>query len=207
MVDPRPVIRRQTYRVATINTNMIGTPAKIQLLREMLRAADVDIALLQEVRLHTLPDVYGYTIYSTTGDHGGSGLAIYVRDGLPVTDVSLLPSARGMALTTLGTRIVNVYAPSGTNRRRERSLFYSEEIAPLFIGRYDHCLLGGDFNCVLHPKDQMPHYTPCQELSTVVRDLRLTDTWEQVHGNSPGHTFLTSHSASRLDRIYVSSEL
>lgn len=190
-----------------MNITTIRSPAKIQLLRETIRATEVDFAFLQEVRTNALPDFYGYTTYVTPGGPVDRGVAILVRDGIDVTDITYLPSARGIALTALDTRFINVYAPSGTTRRHDRATFYSTEVAPLFLGRYEHTVFAGDFNCVLKPQDQIPHYTPCPELGKVIQELHLCDTWEKVHGDRPGFTYLTSHSASRLDRIYVSQGL
>lgn len=98
-----PAVHRQAYRIATINLNTIRTVVKYQLLREMLRASDADLALLQEVSIATLPDFYGYMAYMTSGDQNGSGTAILIRDGINVEDATYLPSASGLATTVLGT--------------------------------------------------------------------------------------------------------
>lgn len=164
-----------------MNLNTIGSHAKIQILRDTLRAADVNIALFQELRTETWPDFYGYAANVTPAANGDSGAAILVRDGIVVEDVVYLQSARGLALTVQGIRLVNIYAPSGTDKRRERAQFYSEAITPLFLGRYENIIVGGDFNCVLARKDQHPNFTTCPELPHLVNRLSLVDTWETVH--------------------------
>lgn len=197
----------QVYRIGTININGISTFIKTQMLRDTLRAADLDIVFLQEVKPGINLHFYGYVVYDFPTNEGGGGTAILLREGITATDVTYLPSGRGVALTVGAVRMVNIYAPSGSSKRRERNIFYSEEVAPLFQGNTEHYIVGGDFNCVLRPEDQIPHFLPCPALQALTRNLALHDTWIVQHGDRRGYTHFTSHSASRLDRLYVSRNL
>lgn len=197
----------QTYRIATININNIRARHKLTLLHDMIYAADVDIVLLQEVFVAAFYAPHGFTAHVSHASHAGSGVAILLRDGIDATEIIYLPDARGMALTYGGVRIINVYAPSGSGRRRERSTFFSEGVTPLFVGRQDSLIIGGDFNSTQAPKDQLPRHSPCAALATIIQNLNLVDSWEHVHGNRPGFTHFTSHSSSRLDRVYISRDI
>jgi exonuclease III len=52
-----------------------------------------------------------------------------------------------------GISMINIYAPSGTAKRREREHFYNNELAYLLRDTPTNILLGGDFNCVLETGD------------------------------------------------------
>lgn len=135
------------------------------------------------------------------------GTAILMKEGIIMEQIVKLANSRGIAGTVNNTRIINIYAPSGNNNRRSRAEFFKSGIVPLFGTHHEHIILAGDFNCVLHPKDQTPNFNKSVELDCIVREFQLTDTWEHTHGAAPGFTYITSHSASRLDRIYVSDTL
>lgn len=197
----------QHYRIATINVATIRSQHKLELFRNMIYGADIDIALLQEVYVAEFSTPYGFTSYISHASDTGSGVAILLREGLPAEDVLYLPNARGMALTLFGVRIVNVYAPSGSSHHRERLIFFAEEVTPLFLGPHNDMILGGDFNSTQRPQDQLPHHSPCAALEPILSRLQLVDTWRHVHGDRLGFTYYTAHSSSRLDRIYISRPL
>ncbi|KAJ4451297.1 hypothetical protein ANN_02758 [Periplaneta americana] len=93
--------------------------------------------------------------------------------------------------------------PSGTNHRQERESFLSKELPFFLRHRYDYLLIGGDWNCVLHAKDQTGQYNPSPVLTNMTQDLQLVDTWELLHGNRVEYTFRRQNGASRLDRFYI----
>lgn len=197
----------QAYKIATLNLNKIRSSWRLQHLQDFLYAADVDIILLQEVTNIKLEMICGYNAITNPGIGAELGTAILLKEGIHATQIEKLTSSRGIAATVNNARIINVYAPSGNNNRRARAEFFKSEIVPLFGNRQDHIILAGDFNCVLSAKDQTPNFNKSIELEQIVHQLQLTDTWEQTHGVEPGFTYFTSHSASRLDRIYVSSNI
>lgn len=197
----------QQYRIATMNLATVRAPHKLAMFRDTIYSADVDIALLQEVYVADFLVPTGYTGYVSHASDTGSGVAILLRDGIPAEDIVYLHTARGMAITVFGVRIINIYAPSGSSRRQDRNTFFAEEVTPLFTGPQDDLILGGDFNSTQGPTDQLPRHSPCAALSVVIDRLRLVDTWTKLHGTRPGFTFYTAHSASRLDRIYLTRHL
>lgn len=197
----------QAYRIATLNITSIHSALKLNSLKDFLYAADIDIILLQEVTDIALQEIYGYNAVINAGCERDLGTAILFKEGIIVKNVEKLPNNRGIACTVHNTRIVNIYAPSGSSKRRHRAEFFKYEIVPLFGVQQDEILFAGDFNCVLHRKDQFPNFNPSPELDKIIKDFTLTDAWEHKNGDAPGFTFVTNHSASRLDRIYVSNNL
>jgi len=62
-----------------------------------------------------------------------------------------------MAVCYEGIRIINIYAPSGAEKRREREAFYNTEVPTLLPPIPAEILLAGDFNCVLSQADNTGH--------------------------------------------------
>ena len=74
-----------------------------------------------------------------------------------------------MAATYNGLLIINVYAPSGTVRRKDRESFYTSELTCVLQAASHNVILGGDFNCVLHPVDTTGPFLTSRALMEIVR--------------------------------------
>jgi exonuclease III len=105
-----------THKIATLNINGITSTLKLRLLNNLLSGQDIDIALIQEVTTNNLTPFYGYTAYVNTGI-GKRGTAILMKEGLNLENVKRLPTGRGIAGLFKDTWIVNIYAPSGAEKR------------------------------------------------------------------------------------------
>jgi len=135
-----------------------------------------------------------------------SGTAILAKTTLHLTNITTLPSGRAIAADYMGIRLINVYAPSGTARRTDREQFYTTELPYLFHDGPTDLLIGGDFNCVLHPGDTTGQFQTSRALTEMIRGLELLDAWNQNPAH-PTHTYYSPHGATRLDRFYVTSKI
>jgi hypothetical protein len=103
-------------------------------------------------------------------------------------------------------RVVNVYAPNNVADQKE----FFKNLDLWCVGAHT-LVLGGDFNCVEDPqKDRFGFNTPNDpsraELVDLTTSLHLEDSWRVVHGaRAGGWTWSARNSASRIDRLYVSS--
>lgn len=185
----------------TVNLCAATSAAKLEALRLLLEEKDVAVALLQEVALPRL-DVPGYAELTTTGE-GRRGTAILVREDLSMTPLLALPSGRGCAVKVGNLSYVCVYAPAGSRQRKQRAAFFSEDVAQLLAAAGPHCVLGGDFNCVLRDCDTTGTTMKSPELARLVGALGLIDVWPRA-SPQPGHTFATGAMSARLDRFYAS---
>ncbi|KAJ4451428.1 hypothetical protein ANN_02890 [Periplaneta americana] len=159
--------------------------------------------LLQEVNTENFDFIgpqYDYVV--NTGDEN-RGTAVIYRCGLAVDAIEKHPSGRVISMKVNNIQVLNVYFPSGTNHRQERENFLSKELPFFLRHRYDCLPIGGDWNCVLHAKDQTGQYNPSPVLTNMTQDLQLVDTWELLHGNRVEYTFRRQNGASRLDRFYI----
>jgi hypothetical protein len=77
------------------------------MLEAFLIKHDIDIALLQEVTSTHVNTVHQYNVLINQGTEGW-GTAILTKQGLTVNNVNRIPSGRGIAVDTIGTRFINV---------------------------------------------------------------------------------------------------
>jgi len=92
---------------------------KIQMLTNFLLRQDIDIALLQEVANNDLSNIYGYSAHINEGTEI-RGTAILMKEGISVNNIKKLPPDRGIAGLFEDTWLINVYAPSGAEKKHER---------------------------------------------------------------------------------------
>jgi len=91
-------------------------------------------------------------------------------------------------------------------RRADRERFFTSELHALFYATSQSVLLGGNFNCVLHPTDTTGPFTTSRALSEVVRGLALSDAWNQ-DPQRPIYTHYSPNSATRIDRFNITQDL
>jgi exonuclease III len=115
------------YKIATLNINGMTSHTKIKMLEELLCQQDIDIALLQEVTDQRINTIRRYNIYTNEGTEK-RGTAIAVKEEIKITDIKGLPTGRGMAVKLNETWIVNIYAPSGAEKKKERVHFYNTDV-------------------------------------------------------------------------------
>jgi len=139
---------------------------------------DFDIIFAQEVTSTEVLNVRGYDTYLNIGT-SIRGTAILARSTLHLTKVTTLPSGRAIAADYRGLRLINIYAPSGTARRADREQFYTTDLPHLLHDGPADLLIGGDFNCVLHPSDTTGHFQPSRALAEMIRGLVLHDAWKK----------------------------
>lgn len=193
-----------SYNIATININTITNENKLNALRTFARTMELDIVFLQEVDNEQL-SLPGYNVVANV-DCARRGTAIALKQHIRYSHVEKSLDGRLITLRIGETTLCNCYAHSGSNLRAERERFLNHTIAYYLRHNTPNTILAGDFNCVLRACDATGHnYSPA--LQATVQQLQIHDAWIKLHPNTPGHTFVTHNSASRLDRIYISKSL
>jgi hypothetical protein len=189
-------VRQYTYKLAIINVNGIVSQTRIDMLGGFLRGHDIDIALLQEVTNGNFASIPNYMAIVNEGTEQ-RGTAIIVNEGIPLSNIKRLPSGRGMAAMFMGTWIINIYAPSGAERRVERERFFNNEITYLLPSNATDMLLACEFNCVVALADCTGWANVSGALVTLIKGICLYDVW----------TTHTNNGAPRIDRIHVTENL
>lgn len=190
---------------AICNMNGAKIDAKFSLLSNFLFEKDVDFLMLQEVSVDVILNCKNYIDICNTGEKN-RGTGFLIRKGLSHSQLTLGVSGRASSLIFENVNTINIYAPSGTDEKTERNKFFKNDIAKHLIKNgVQFSLAGGDFNCVLDPKDnKSDNVNDCPALRTLIRDLGWVDIWRELKRDEIGFTFQRGKSASRLDRFYCS---
>lgn len=193
-------------KIATINLNSIKTDINKSLLRDFIINENLDFVFLQEVLFEDFSFINTHRAFVNISDQD-KGTAILIRKNQGFRNVIYDPSGRILSIVCDDVNLINVYAHSGTNKKRERDdLFRNQMTAHIVKGNNLHTIIGGDFNCILNKRDSR---SAIANISNGLRDLtksmHLKDVATELKGSNTEFTFFRSDSASRLDRFYVNS--
>ena len=199
----------------------VGHSSSLSGLRAMLELEWVDIVFLQEVRIsdsqiEALLSGLDYKAKANIDPENPSkpGTAMIWKVDLPFTWVGDVVTCRAQ-LAMLGSYpLVNLYAPSGSDKRGQRREFFGQEIFRILrsLGGGQSPIIAGDFNCVLKPADIEDgigfNTKNCPALDDLVKAFALTDAFRKLHPSKKEFTFIRGNCAkSRLDRFYLPQNL
>jgi exonuclease III len=162
------------YKIATFNVNGMATPPRIAMLEDFLQKQEIDVILLQEVTRPVFGDIRGFAAYTNIGTTG-RWTVILTRDHIQLTNIVCLPTDRGMAADFQNVTIVNIYAPSGAERRGDMENIFSNELPYLLWGIPQLLLVGGDFNSFLTNLDAIGHLNYSRAMQEFNRGFDLVD--------------------------------
>jgi exonuclease III len=136
----------------------------------------------------------------------GRGAAILAKQGITITHFKRIPSGRGIAAMLNGTWIINIYAPSGAEKKKEREKFYNNDITYLLPTTRADMILAGDFNCILSNTNSACTNNYSRAIANIVHGFGLIDAWNTTTSRRI-YTHYTPTGASRIDRIYVTRNI
>ena len=123
-------------KILTLNVGMSSTLAG---LTTLIMSKSVDLVFLQEVKSSTeqiinLLSGLGYSAEANVDVESPStpGTAVVWKKILPVKSVYTLVKCRAQAVKIGKFILMNIYAPSGSSKRQERSAFFGQEIFNAF---------------------------------------------------------------------------
>ena len=181
----------------------------------IIKAEQLDFIFLQEVRVtsdqieHLLRG-FRAVVNIDEAQPAKPGTAIVWRETIPVSDVCPIVPCR-LQVASLGPyKLLNIYAPSGSDKRHERAVFFGQEVfQTLQVDTQSQWVLGGDFNCVLKACDIEGGVGFAQKNCPALKDLLqvggLVDIFRANFPRKNEYTFYRASCApSRLDRFYSS---
>ena len=213
----RIVFMESKIRFLSLNVSLKNNLAGLE---SLLKVHKLDIILLQEVRINDdqidiLVGKHGFKgkVNINPEEPSLPGTAIVWRSCLPVREISTIVTCRAQCAFIGAYAFLNIYAPSGSDKKYERGSFFAKEIfRTLALHDNSSWILGGDFNCVLKPIDVENgtgfQQKKCVQLDDLVKALNLQDAFRHLHPAAREYTFFrASATPSRLDRFYLSSAL
>lgn len=194
-----------TISIATINLNSSNNDIHKSLLRDFVYNYDVDVVFMQEVMFENFNFLSSHhALINISADKKGTGVLIRkkINYSSPIFD----PSGRILSVEVNGINFVNVYAHSGSNKKKLRDDLFTNQIAVHLSRR--NCRFSvviGDFNCILNPTDSNSSIKNFSKgLRHLVDSFNLKDLAHTLKCDK--YTFYRGDSASRLDRAYGPQE-
>ena len=205
----------KSVKILSLN---VGCSHNLAGLASLVGTLNVDLVLLQEVsstqcQFDAIVGGFGFKGEVNFDENFPSkpGTAAAWRISLPVDNVISLLSRRTQLVKIGSFVVINVYAPSGSDKRSERNIFFGQEVfEALCMFPASKPVLVGDFNCVLNQIDVENGTGFNQKFSPALKDLvtsfRLIDAFRHKFPRLQDYTFFRpGKSASRLDRFYLPS--
>ena len=126
------------FKINFLSVN-VGLKSNLAGLNTLICAHNLDLIFLQEVRISEsqIEQIVGrgFKCKVNIDDDSSSkpGTAIIWKEYLPVTEVSVIVPSRAQCLVLGNCGFLNIYAPSGSDKRNERALFFSRDIFRAFF--------------------------------------------------------------------------
>lgn len=192
------------FKIGSVNLNSSTSTINKSLLRDFVVNNDVDILFLQEVCYANFSFILSHSALVNLGENG-SGTAILIRNSFEFSQPLLDPNGRISSVVVNGVNYINIYAFSGSNRKKERDNMFVNDLSVHFgKGGKKIDVIGGDFNCILSNCDSN---SSVKNFSTGLKQLvemfHLKDVAMEMKKNV--FTFIRNNSSSRLDRFYTVS--
>lgn len=190
-----------SYKIATVNLNSTSTDVNKGLLRDFVYNHDIDIVMLQEVAYDNFLFIpTHFPLVNISEDNKGT--AVLIRKSFNFKDVLLDPNGRIVSFVLNNINYVNIYAHSGSDKRRERNDLFTNRLAVhLNKPGTRFSVLCGDFNCILDGDDTRSNVKNfCAGLKNIIDLFSFKDIAKQL--KKAAFTFIRGDSASRLDRFY-----
>jgi exonuclease III len=101
--------------------------------------------------------------------------ALIEKEGISIDNIQRLTSGRGIAAMFMDTWIINVYAPSGAERRHDLECFFNSDITYFLQMISNNVILAGDTNYVVSSNDCTGKPNVSRTLLTLNKGLGLYD--------------------------------
>ena len=136
-------------------------------LHSLLPEDKPDILLIQEVLLSSQELLlkvkpYGYNCESNIDilNPTKPGTAVIWKEGVPVAETRVIVEGRLQSITVGTVTFLNIYAPSGSAKRKEREQMFANELFQELAtaGQAGLPWLAGDWNCLVQENQTTDNY-------------------------------------------------
>lgn len=212
---------REPIRFATLNVRGLNSRKKQYQLQRLLADHQIDFLAVQETKMSSNSDIEqalcpllgNYEVCVSHAVGMSAGCFLLLRKSVPLRDLRVVLDERGrfilcdFILFNREWRVMCVYAP---NRANERTVFF--EFLKSYLQSDKVVVLMGDFNCVCSPEDRAStrenRDISAEMLIELLQEHCLEDVARARAIRGRLHfTYYQRASHSRLDRIYVSTEV
>ena len=196
-------------KIATININKLKSEEKRRRLFKFCQINKLDVICFQEMNFKSCHYFETEYLLITNIGPNGSGVGIALKKDLKHSQILKDGEGRILKCEIEGINLINIYAPSGREKRDDRNVFFSMKIVPYFSNTTGPTILLGDFNSVEHQDDvnikkhRRNSKIVNKQIKELIQALKMRDIWVSRGGSRKEHTFFYPKGSSRIDRIYI----
>jgi len=106
------------------------------------------------------------------------GTAILAKEGQTLYNIKRIPSGSRISTMFKGLWIMNISAPSGAEKMKEREELFNIDVTHLIEPNNTEMTLAGDLNCVLSKEDCTGQRNYSRALTRIIQGLVLLDLWD-----------------------------
>ena len=200
-----------------VNFNAYRTKNKVKIkgFRDFFDGYDPMVICIQEINIvaamQEFKDRYNVLVNIAQDARDGIGIITLIKRGVVIEDLILGSSGRILGVKLENIQIWNVYPKSGSAFKRDREIFFREELTELMMQWKDstrYIFQSGDHNCIYRKEDSL--HNSSQHLQPgLVNHLQvhgLSDDFTKVHGEDfIMFSRVTDISRTRIDYIFSNS--
>ena len=198
-----------TIKIATININRLKSDEKREKLYQFCKSNHLDVICFQEINFNECIFMQQEYNLITNFQPNKMGVGFAIKKELKCSEIFKDGEGRIIKCKIEGLNIINIYAPSGREKREERKAFFSKNILPYLHNLKETTVFLGDFNSIEHEHDakikkqRRNSKIINKEIKELIKIFKLKDAWLAKGGKRVEHTFFYPKGSSRIDRVYI----
>ena len=200
-----------SFVVCSLNTRRFENFDKVLDIKRFCEVENPDIICLQEISVETALKVF-YRDYNViiNCDQNKIGIATIVKKEHEIHDVIISSDGRIIAVKLSNLQVWNIYAPSGSENKKQRNIFFRENVSnlmSLWKDQTSRTIQMGDFNCTQRMEDsenekyQKSHIQ--EGLLELIKEFDIEDELYKIKDKKVRGIYsrVTSISKTRIDFI------
>ena len=204
-----------SLNMINLNASRCRNIGKVREIYNFLGEYDPIIVCIQEINIATAIKIFSgaYQVFPNIEDQSkdGVGIVTLVRSNVEVKDVILGINGRIIGVWIDDIQIWNVYPKSGSAFKKDREVFFREELSDLYTQWKDKTKFifqMGDHNCTHRMEDSL--YNPVQHIQQgLINHLQIygmADDFLKMHGyDTVIYSRITETSKTRIDYVFSNS--
>ena len=196
-----------TFKVLSLNINHTNNMSNVI---DILKSDKPSLLFLQEVPVDTeqlsgIVARLGYQAYVSLPFDLTPGVGVIYLANLPVDSILPLEPGRLLYIKASDWSFINVYGPSGNNKKQDRHIMFSETLPRNMLLKHIQPILIGDFNCVTSPLDCETNYSnkKCESLKRLLETFNYSDCYRHIWPHKREYSFFRRGcTPSRIDNAF-----
>ena len=199
-------------KILNFNAYRAADEKRVKHFMDLIQIYKPLICTIQEIHIGTASRVFGkefnviINIEQTANDH--IGVCTLVHKSIKINDYVIGINGRIIGISIGSVKIFNVYPKSGAQSKKQRDLFFNEDLPNLIQfwkkGQNETMIFAGDFNCIHRREDSLnnPDMHIQKALIKFMKVFKLADDFITLKGQVTGvFSRITNRSRTRIDTI------